>query len=136
MARVMVIDERASVAELVVKQLNECPAVEFCQRAPQQEDGFGGHLSRGYAGFLDEQAIDAVVYSPPLRRRRDLKNAESVFRQCASVGVGKFVLLSSAMVYGASPHNQGLIPETRPVLSVDRNRLANDWQELEALAIS
>jgi 1-acyl-sn-glycerol-3-phosphate acyltransferase/nucleoside-diphosphate-sugar epimerase len=137
MARVIVIDERASVAELVAKRLNECPLVEFCQLAPQQEDGFAGHLSGGHAGLFEEQAIDAVVYSPPIRGHRiDLHDAKSVFRQCASVGVEKFVLLSSAMVYGASPHNQGLIPETRPVLSVDRNRLASDWQELEALAIS
>lgn len=137
MARVMVIDDRDSVAELVVKRLNECPVVEFCLRAPQQEDGFAGHLSGGHAGFFAEQAIDAVVYSPPIRGRRiDLKDAESVFRQCASVGVEKFVLLSSAMVYGASPHNQGLIPETRPALSGDRGQFASDWQELEALAVS
>jgi len=133
----MIIDERASVADLIVKRLNEGPLMEFCQRAPQREDGFGGHLSGGYAGFLEEQAIDAVVYSPPLRRHRvDLKDAELAFRQAASAGVERFVLLSSAMVYGASPHNQGLIPETRPVLSDDRNQFARDWQRLEALAVS
>src|SRR6266436_5512160 len=130
MTRVMVIDDRDSVADLVVKRLKECPRVEFCQRAPQPEDGFGGHLSGGYAGFLEEQVIDAVVYSPPLRGRRidliDLKVTESVFRQCARVGVEKFVLLSSAMVYGASPHNQGLMPETRAVLGSDRNQIASD----------
>lgn len=137
MARVMVIDERASVAELIVKRMNEGSLVEFCQRAPQREDGFGGHLSGGYAGFLEEQDIDAVVYSPPLRRHRvDLKDAELVFRQAASAHVARFVLLSSAMVYGASPHNQGLIPETRPVLSDDHNQFARDWQRLEALAVS
>lgn len=137
MARVMVIDDRAGVAELIVRRMNEGSLVEFCQLAPQREDGFGGHLSGGYAGFLAEQAIDAVVYSPPLRRHRvDLTDAELVFRQAANAGVQTFVLLSSAMVYGASPHNQGLIPETRPVLSDDRNQFARDWQRLEALAVS
>jgi 1-acyl-sn-glycerol-3-phosphate acyltransferase/nucleoside-diphosphate-sugar epimerase len=133
----MVIDDRDGVAEFIVTRLNECPVVEFCQRAPQQEDGFGGHLSGGYATFLEEQAIDAVVYSPPLRGDCiDLKDAESVFRQCARAGVEKFVLLSSAMVYGASPHNQGLIPETRQVLKADCSRLASDWHKLEVLALS
>lgn len=137
MTRVIVIEDRDSVADLIVKRLNACPAVEFCQRAPQQEDGFGGHLSGGYAGFLEEQSVDAVIYSPPLHRRRiDLRDAESVFRQCAKVGIEKFVLLSSAMVYGASPHNQGLMPETRPVFNGDTNQIAGDWHELEAMAVS
>lgn len=137
MARVMVIDDRASVAELVVKQLSECPLVEFCQRAPQQEDGFGGHLSGGHATFLEEQAIDAVVYSPPVRGPRiDLKDAESVFRQCARARVEKFVLLSSAMVYGVSPHNQGMIPETQPIPGTDSNQIARGWHDLERLAFS
>ncbi|HMG74116.1 MAG TPA: 1-acyl-sn-glycerol-3-phosphate acyltransferase [Pyrinomonadaceae bacterium] len=137
MARVIVIDDRPGVAELVVKGLNESFLVEFCQRAPPQEDGFGGHLSGGHGAFLEEQAIDAVVYSPPLRARRiDLEDAESLCRQCAGARVERFVLLSSAMVYGASPHNQGLIPETRPVLSDECNQFAKDWRRLEALAIS
>src|SRR5258706_9417759 len=47
-----------------------------------------------------------------------------------------YTTLFRSMVYGASPHNQGLIPETRPVLSDDRNQFARDWQRLEALAVS
>lgn len=137
MMRVMLIEERDGVAELIGKCLDACPAVELCQRAPQQEDGFGGHLSGGYAGFLEEQGINAVVYSPPIRRRRlDLEDAESVFRQCAKVGVEKFVLLSSAMVYGASPHNQGLMPETRPVLNGGSNQMASECHKLETMAVS
>jgi len=137
MMRVMLIEDRDSVAELIVKCLQSTPAVEVCQRAAQQEDGFGGHLSGGYAGFLEEQGINAVVYSPPVRQRRlDLADAESVFRQCARVGVEKFVLLSSAMVYGASPHNQGLIPEIRPVLNGGSNQVASEWHKLETMAVS
>jgi len=137
MARVMVIDDRDSVAELLVQRLGEAAAIEFCQRAPQREDGFGGHLTGGYACFLEEHDVDSIVYSPSLPGGRlDLKDADSVFRQCTRLGLKKFILLSSAVVYGASPHNQGLIPETRPVLSDDRNRFAADWRQLEALAIS
>src|SRR2546421_8794694 len=137
MIRVMLIEDRDSVAELLVERLNASAAVELCQRAPQLEDGFGGHLSGGYASFLEEQAIDTVVYSPPVRRRHlDLKDAESVFRQCAKANIDRFVLLSSAMVYGASPHNQGLMPETRAVLSGGGNRIASDWNKLEAMAVA
>jgi 1-acyl-sn-glycerol-3-phosphate acyltransferase len=137
MIRLMLIEDRDSVAELLVDRLNASGAVELCQRAPQLEDGFGGHLSGGYAGFIEEQAIDTVVYSPPFRRRLlDLKDAESVFRQCAKANVKKFVLLSSAMVYGASPHNQGLMPETRAVSSGGRNQIAGDWNKLEAMAFA
>jgi len=137
MFRVMIIDERDSVAGLLVDRLNESAAVELCQRAPHLEDGFGGHLSGGYAGFLEEQAIDTVVYTPPVRRHNlDLKDAETVFRECAKANIEKFVLLSSAMVYGASPHNQGLMPETRAVLSGGRNQIAGDWNKLEAMAVA
>src|SRR5260221_5032228 len=137
MIRVMVIDDRDSVAELIVKRLSECHVIEFCQRATQQEDGFGGHLSGGYFGLLEEHVINAAVYSPRLRGHRiDLKDAEHVFRQCARAGVEKFVLLSSAMIYGASPHNQGLMPETRTVLKGECGPFASDWRKLEAMALS
>jgi hypothetical protein len=81
MSRVIVIDDRDSVADLLVKQLSESPAIDCCQRAPQCEDGFGGHLSGGYAVFLKEHDIDTVVYSAPRRGRGvDLSDAASVFR--------------------------------------------------------
>src|SRR5262249_42717472 len=113
MARVLVIDERDCVAELLISRLHESPVVESCVRAPQQEDGYGGELSGGYAELLREQAIDTVVYCPPLGEGRrmtpDLADAEMVFQQCAGAGIKKAVVLSSAFVYGASHHNPGLI---------------------------
>ena len=76
MVRVMIIEDRDSVAELLIDRLNASAAVELCQRAPHREDGFGGHLSGGYAGFLEELTINTVVYSAPIRQRRiDLKDA-------------------------------------------------------------
>ena len=43
----------------------------------------------------------------------DIVEAESILRQSAKSNLKRFVLLSSAQIYGASPHNQGLIPESR-----------------------
>jgi 1-acyl-sn-glycerol-3-phosphate acyltransferase len=138
MARVVVIDERDELAELIVERLRESRAVEWCQRAPQAEDGFGGLLSGGRAGMLLEQDIDTVVYSPPPAARRrcvpDLADAEAVFKESARAGVGNFVLLSSAAVYGASHHNVGFLAESRMLLRHDKQSPASRWLELESLA--
>jgi 1-acyl-sn-glycerol-3-phosphate acyltransferase/nucleoside-diphosphate-sugar epimerase len=138
MTRVVVIDERESLAELLVERLRESPSVETCQRAPQGEDGFGGLLSGGRVAFLLEQEIDAVVYSPPFESRRrsapDLADAEAVFKECARAGVKHFVLLSSTAVYGASHHNIGFLPESRVLVRQERPTLSGRWLELESLA--
>ena len=60
MARVIVIEEQDSLAELLVSRLQESPVVELCIRAPQLEDGFGGELSGGYAELLREQTLQPV----------------------------------------------------------------------------
>ncbi|HKP84232.1 MAG TPA: 1-acyl-sn-glycerol-3-phosphate acyltransferase [Pyrinomonadaceae bacterium] len=137
MARVIVIEDRETVAELIVSNLRHRKLVEFCVRAPQKEDGFGGHLSGGLSTMLQEHEIDTVVYAPPPgrnRRRLDLEDAESVFQQCARAGIRKFVLLSSAMIYGASPHNPGFISEAHVIPRSDKKRITRDWLDLEALA--
>ncbi|HVF43027.1 MAG TPA: 1-acyl-sn-glycerol-3-phosphate acyltransferase [Pyrinomonadaceae bacterium] len=138
MARVLVIDERDGVAELIVSRLGESTAVETCQRAPQAEDGFAGLLSGGRAGLLSEQNMDTVVYSPPFEARRrpvpDLSHAEAVFKEASRAGVGQFVLLSSAEIYGASHHNIGFLSESRMLLRQEKKTPANRWLELESLA--
>jgi hypothetical protein len=63
LARVIVIDDRETAAELIVKNLRDSAAVEFCMRAPQKEDGFAGHLSGGFATMLKDHDIDTVVYA-------------------------------------------------------------------------
>ena len=136
--RVLVIDDREAVAELVVKQLRDSPVVELCIRSPQKEDGFGGHLSGDLATLLKEHDIDTVVYSPPqVGRRRtsvDLEDAETVFQECAGSRVKKFVLLSSAMIYGAYPHNKGFLPESIAISRSQKHAIARDWIDLETLA--
>jgi 1-acyl-sn-glycerol-3-phosphate acyltransferase/nucleoside-diphosphate-sugar epimerase len=138
LARVIVIDDRETAAELIVKNLRDSAAVEFCMRAPQKEDGFAGHLSGGFATMLKDHDIDTVVYAPPpgryRRRSVDLEDAESVFQQCARARIKKFVLLSSAMIYGASPHNPGFISEAHVIPRSDKKRISKDWLDLEALA--
>lgn len=140
MARVLVIDDCDAVAELMIERLRESTMVDFCQRAPQQEDEFGGHLSGGHAGLLEEQDFDTVVYAPRLRARNrmtpDLKDAEAVFRQCARSGIKRLILLSSAMIYSASPHNPGFLSEARMILRGDSNAIAREWHDLEALAVT
>jgi len=137
-ARVIVIDDRETVAELIVKNLCDSASVKCCVRAPQKEDGFGGHLSGDLATMLKDHEIDTVVYAPPLGRNHrwsiDLEDAESVFQQCARAGIKKFVLLSSAMIYGASPHNPGFIAETHVIPRSDKKLISKDWLDLEALA--
>jgi 1-acyl-sn-glycerol-3-phosphate acyltransferase/nucleoside-diphosphate-sugar epimerase len=138
LARVIVIDDREIVAELIVKNLRDSASVEFCMRAPQKEDGFGGHLSGSLATMLKDHDIDTVVYAPPPgryhRRSVDLEDAESVFQQCGRARIKRFVLLSSAMIYGASPHNPGFISEAHVIPRSDKKRISKDWLDLEALA--
>ena len=138
MARVIVIDDREAVAELILNNLRRSAFVEFCVRAPQKEDGFGGHMTGGLSTLLNEHSIDTVVYAPPRTRHTtvDLEDAELVFQQCTNAGIKKFVLLSSAMIYGANQHNPGFISETHVIPRSERKRITRDWVDLEALAVA
>jgi len=125
MAGIVVIDERDGVANVLVTQLRA-----------------GGNDARrehcGDTGWLIERAIDVVVYAPPLgcgaQVTPDLVDAEAVFGQCARIGVQHVVVLSSALIYGASPQNPGLITEARAPLRGSLNPIGLQWAELEALA--
>jgi 1-acyl-sn-glycerol-3-phosphate acyltransferase/nucleoside-diphosphate-sugar epimerase len=126
----MVIADSGPIAHALVNSLSKSPVVEACQLASQ----FNG----GYAVLFTEHAIDTVVYAPQLRCQNEmvpnLAEAAPVFTECARAGMAKVVVVSSAMVYGADPHNPGLIAETRVPLRRDKNPLGNDWARLEALA--
>jgi 1-acyl-sn-glycerol-3-phosphate acyltransferase/nucleoside-diphosphate-sugar epimerase len=138
MARVIVIDDRDAVAELILKNLRDSALVELCVRAPQKEDGFGGHMTGGLSTLLDEHGIDTVVYAPPRTRHTtvDLEDAELVFQQCATAAIKKFVLLSSAMIYGANQHNPGFISESHVIPRSEKKQISRDWLDLEALAVA
>jgi nucleoside-diphosphate-sugar epimerase/1-acyl-sn-glycerol-3-phosphate acyltransferase len=139
MARVLVIEARELLGEILVEQLRQCPAVEACQCAPLPEGKrFGDFLSNGRADFLTEHGFDTVAYSPPPAGRRqgipDLGDAERVFQCCAVAGVKQVVVLSSAAVYGPNCHNPGLLTEARLACRHRKNRIARGWWELEVLA--
>src|SRR5262249_49870484 len=86
---------------------------------------------------VERAKIDTVIYAPSLVRRSlypDLAEVKTLIRKLAALHVQRFILLSSAMVYGASPHNQGLIPESRKPVCLTRSALAHAWLNLESLA--
>lgn len=139
MAKVIIIDERDGVAEMLVSRLLESPSVERCLRAPQRADDFKSGQSGGYTPLLRTQRLDTVVYSPPLCRGKrmipDLIDAEGVFQGCADADVKKIIVLSSAAIYGASPRNPGLISEARIPSHNDKNPIGGKWAELEKMAL-
>ena len=61
----------------------------------------------------------------------DLSEAEEVLRQAADLQAGKFILLSSALIYGTGPGRQCLVPESHGAGS---GGIAKQWQALEEMA--
>jgi 1-acyl-sn-glycerol-3-phosphate acyltransferase/nucleoside-diphosphate-sugar epimerase len=126
----MVIAYNRPIAHALVNRLSKSPVVEACQLAPQ----FNG----GYALLFTDHAIDTVVYAPQLCRQNEmipnLAEAAMVFAECARAGMAKVVVVSSAMIYGADPHNPGFIVEARAPLHGDKNPLGIHWAKLETLA--
>jgi 1-acyl-sn-glycerol-3-phosphate acyltransferase/nucleoside-diphosphate-sugar epimerase len=130
MARVMVIAGSSSTLHCLVNRLSKSPAVEACHLAPP--------YNSSYALLFAEQAINTVVYAPQLQSQHrmvpDLTEAAAVFAECARTGMTKVVVLSSAAIYGATPHNPGLMAETRSPSRRRENPIAHSWVKLEALA--
>src|SRR6267143_1240524 len=137
MYRVLVIEERHAIADLLVARLRESPVVQFCQRMRLRKADSGSLRVRAVADELDHHSIDTVVYSPSRCPRLlvapDIVEAEAILRQSAKSNLKRFVLLSSAQIYGASSHNQGLIPESRLPVCLNRSQLAREWIALEAI---
>jgi 1-acyl-sn-glycerol-3-phosphate acyltransferase/nucleoside-diphosphate-sugar epimerase len=133
MARVIVADERDYVAETIISALRECPAVEFCQRAPTTGPG----IDR-LAAVIEDQGIDTVVYSPELSRAKgalpDLLSAEAFFRGCAQARIKNFILLASTRLWGCTHYNPGLISESRTLGPSGKNPIAASWIQLERVA--
>lgn len=87
--------------------------------------------------------VDVIVHtdldlSPDTdeRRRRtfNVRGAQAVLTAAAAERVGRVVMVSSAMVYGARPENLVPLPEDTPLAAAPDSSLAGDMAEIESLA--
>ena len=87
--------------------------------------------------------VDVVVHTdiatgadedPRERRARNVRGAQTVLTAAAAERVGRVVLVTSAMVYGARPDNPVPLPEDAPLLADADGSVAGDLLEIEELA--
>ncbi|HLW51542.1 MAG TPA: 1-acyl-sn-glycerol-3-phosphate acyltransferase [Candidatus Angelobacter sp.] len=80
----------------------------------------------------------ACVYVPACRGRDamkpDLREAEDVFRSAERLACPRFVVLSSALVYGNAPGRQVLVDESYTAPG-ESGRIAEQWRCLESQAV-
>lgn len=68
------------------------------------------------------------------RRGFNVRGAQTVLTAAAAGGVGRVVLVTSAMVYGAHPDNPVPLPESAPVSADADDSVVGDLLEIEHLA--
>jgi nucleoside-diphosphate-sugar epimerase len=68
------------------------------------------------------------------RRAYNVRGAQTVLTAAAAGRVGRVVLVTSAMVYGARPDNQVPLPEDAPLAADTDHSVAGDLLEVEQLA--
>jgi nucleoside-diphosphate-sugar epimerase len=68
------------------------------------------------------------------RRAFNVRGAQTVLTAAAAGGVGRVVLVTSAMVYGASPDNPVPLPESAPLGADSDGSVVGDLLEIEHLA--
>ncbi len=68
------------------------------------------------------------------RRAFNVRGAQTVLTAAAAGGVGRVVLVTSAMVYGASPDNPVPMPEDSPLSAESDGSFVGDLLEIEHLA--
>ncbi len=87
--------------------------------------------------------IDVIVHTdldlaadsdPKARRVRNVRGAQTVLTAAAAGGIGRVVLVTSAMVYGAKPDNPVPLPETAPLNADLDGSVVGDFMEIEQLA--
>jgi nucleoside-diphosphate-sugar epimerase len=87
--------------------------------------------------------VDVVVHAdmdtspdldPRKRRAFNVRGAQTVLTAAAAERVGRVVLVTSAMVYGARPDNPVPLPEDAPLLADADGSVAGDMLEIEELA--
>ena len=87
--------------------------------------------------------IDVIVHAdldlapdsdPRARRAYNVRGAQTVLTAAAAGGIGRVVLVTSAMVYGASPDNPVPLPEDAPLNADLDGSVVGDFLEIEQLA--
>ena len=79
--------------------------------------------------------LDLAPDSDPRQRRAfNVRGAQTVLTSAAAGRVGRVVLLTSAMVYGARPDNPVPLPEDAPLAAEADSSVAGDLLEIEQLA--
>ena len=79
--------------------------------------------------------LDLAPESEPRARRAfNVRGAQTVLTAAAAGGVGRVVLVTSAMVYGARPDNQVPLPENAPLVLDTDGSVVGDLLEIEHLA--
>jgi len=87
--------------------------------------------------------VDVVVHTDldlapdsddKLRRAFNVRGVQTVLTAAAAEGVGRVVLVTSAMVYGASSDNLVPLPESAPLAADPDTSIAADLLEIEHLA--
>jgi nucleoside-diphosphate-sugar epimerase len=68
------------------------------------------------------------------RRAHNVRGAQTVLTAAAAGGVGRVVLITSAMVYGARPDNPVPIAESAPLGADPDGSVVGDFMEIEQLA--
>ena len=71
---------------------------------------------------------------PRQRRAFNVRGAQTVLTAAAAERIGRVVLVTSAMVYGARPDNPVPLPEDAPLLADADGSVAGDMLEIEELA--
>lgn len=83
-------------------------------------------------------AGESCLYIPSLLGKEgmlpDLKEAETFFRQWQQLEGSKFIVLSSALIYGAGPRSLSLVSEEHSTAGSASHRIADQWKALELLA--
>jgi nucleoside-diphosphate-sugar epimerase len=76
----------------------------------------------------------SAVTEPRQRRALNVRGAQTVLTAAAAERVGRVVLVTSAMVYGARPDNPVPLPEDAPLLADADGSVAGDLLEVEEIA--
>src|SRR5215470_17951093 len=110
---------------------------ELRRLAPDRDCAFVDAAELG-ARTLEETAKTSCIYIPSLtgrdRMMPDLVEAEQLMERSATVRPARWVLLSSALVYGVSPGRQSLVAEDHVPPGYGKRRISGAWKSLEMLA--